>query len=70
MLRDRIVGEIADGYCRECGTKGHTIVETFDGYRVTECSHCGEEQDCKEIEDDTDYDAMAKDDAIDFRGDY
>ena len=70
MLRDRIVREDPAGWCKDCGTKGHTVLETIDGLRIWECSHCGEEQAVETIEDDTDYDALAKDNAIDFEGDY
>ena len=68
MLGDKIVREIPDGYCDDCGTKGHTVLHTYDGLVVTECSHCGREIDCEELEDETDYDAMAKDDKL-FRED-
>lgn len=70
MLRDKIVGEVPDGGCKDCGIKGQTIIETIDGLRIWECSKCGEEQGVEEIVDDTDYDAMAKDNAIDRNGDY
>lgn len=61
MLGDRVVKEIPEGNCPFCGPKGHFLIETEDGLRVTECSECGEEIDVEEIDGETDWDAYYKD---------
>ena len=60
---------IDDGSCSDCGIKGHDVI-IEDGFEVTECSKCGKEISCFEMDYEPDWDAIAKDDAIDRNGDY
>ena len=65
MSEARIIKEIPEGSCIQCGIKGHYVVEE-DGFITTECRECGMIFEEIEVPFDRDEDAEAKDRSLGF----
>lgn len=59
-MEARIIKEIPEGSCPDCGVKGYYVVEE-ESFRTTECRECGQIFDEEEVEFDRDEDSEAKD---------